>query len=274
MQTLTQIKEMLAARGLAPQKRFGQNFLIDHNLIRRLVDASGVRAGDLVLEVGPGTGALTEALLHAGAEVIAAEIDRGLSQLLSDRFGANPNFRLIEGDCLEGKGALAPALIEVLGGRTFSLVANLPYGAATPLMMALLLDHPACRGMWVTIQREVAERLAAGPGSKAYGPISVVAQALGEVRLLASLPPECFWPRPDVTSAMVEVRRRGEPLTTDAAGLGVIVQRAFGQRRKQLGSVLGKGVRWPEGIEPTMRAEQLSVGQFVSLTAAIADVGG
>ncbi len=268
MQTLTQIREMLAARGLAPQKRFGQNFLIDHNLIARLVETSGVGPGDLVLEVGPGTGALTEALVERGCDVVAAEIDRGLSDLLRDRFGEKPNFRLVEGDCLAGKGEVAPGLVDAIGGRPFSLVANLPYGAATPLMMTLLVDHPACHGMWVTIQREVAERLAAGPGTKAYGPISVVAQALADVKVIANLPPECFWPRPEVTSAMVAVTRRAEPLTDDAAALSAIVQKAFGQRRKQLGSVLGREFPFPAGIEANDRAEKLTPAQFVALAAA------
>ncbi|QYU67754.1 hypothetical protein J4558_23145 [Leptolyngbya sp. 15MV] len=135
-------------------------------------------------------------------------------------------------------------------------------------MMTLLCDHPRCRGMFVTIQREVADRLMAGPGSRDYGPISVVAQALAEVRRVASLPPECFWPRPEVHSAMVAVRRLERPMTDEARRLSAFCARAFGQRRKQLGSILGKAVAWPEGITPQNRIEELSVERVVALARA------
>jgi SAM-dependent methyltransferase len=161
-QTLAEIKDLLASRGLSPLKRFGQNFLIDQNLVRKLVDEAGVTPGELVLEVGPGTGTLTEELLGRGCEVIACELDRGLAALLRDRLGARERFALVEGDCLGGKRHVSPAVVGAIGGRPFVLVANLPYGAATPLMLALLTEHPGCRGMFVTIQREVGERLGAG----------------------------------------------------------------------------------------------------------------
>lgn len=272
MQTLSDIRVLLESRGLAPKKSLGQNFLIDHNLIRKLVDASGVGAGDLVLEVGPGTGTLTEELLARGCEVVACELDVGLASMNRERLGGHAEygarFTLIEGDCLDGKRALNAEAARALGGRGFSLVANLPYGAATPLMLTLLVGHPECRGMWVTIQKEVAERLLAGPGSKAYGQIGVVAQALGEVRHVATLPRECFWPRPDVTSAMIGITRRETPLASDAKGLAEFAQRAFAQRRKQLGGVLGRDAKWPEGIDPNSRAEQLTVLQIVELSRA------
>ncbi len=206
-QTLSEIRGLLASRGLSPRHALGQNFLIDHNLLRRLVDESGVGAGDLVLEVGPGTGTLTEELLARGCEVIACELDRGLAGLLRNRLGNEARFTLVEGDCLEGKRALSGALAGALAGRPFTLVANLPYGSATPLMLTLLVDHPECRAMFATIQREVADRLAARPGSKAYGPLAVVASLLARVRTVAALAPECFWPRPEVTSAMVAIER-------------------------------------------------------------------
>lgn len=273
MQSLTQIRQLLDAHGLAPKKSLGQNFLIDHNLIRKLVDASGVRTGSLVLEVGPGTGTLTEELLSRGCEVVACELDTGLAALNRERLGNHPEygprFTLIEGDCLENKRELSRDATLALGGRPFTLVANLPYGAATPLMLTLLIDHPECAGLFVTIQREVADRLLAGPGSKDYGQISVIAQALAEVRNIATLPRECFWPRPEVTSAMISLTRRAAPLTSDPARLASLTQRIFAQRRKQLGSILGRESPWPSGIEPTHRAEQLSVAQIVALSEAI-----
>src|SRR5688572_27655913 len=156
---------MLGTRGLSPRKPLGQHFLIDHNLIRALVEASGVSAGDLVLEVGPGTGTLTEELLSRGCRVVACELDSGMCDLLRDHFAGREAFTLIEGDCLESKHEVSVDVRRALGGESFRLVANLPYNAATPLMLTLLLHHPECAAMYVTIQREVAARLAAAPGS-------------------------------------------------------------------------------------------------------------
>jgi 16S rRNA (adenine1518-N6/adenine1519-N6)-dimethyltransferase len=269
VQTLTQIRDLLASRGLSPRKSLGQNFLIDHNLIRKLVEASAVGPGDVVLEVGPGTGTLTEELLERGCRMIAAEMDRGLAELLRERHGSNPNFSLIEGDCLDGKNAIAPALAaeitRVARGGSFSLVANLPYGAATPLIMILLADWPACRSLHVTIQKEVADRILAHPGTRDYGPLSVLAQATCESRLVAKLPPGCFWPPPDVTSAMVSLVRLTQPRSQHPRRLLDTAQRVFVQRRKQLGSVLGRDTPLPAGVSPTARAETLTVEQWVEL---------
>lgn len=286
MQTLTEIKELLESRGLRPKKSLGQNFLVDHNLIRKLVDASGVRPGSLVLEVGPGTGTMTEELLARGCEVIACELDDDLAALNRERLPAllapdqQRRFTLIHGDCLDGKRSVAPAILAALKGRPFALVANLPYGAATPLMSNLLIDHPECTVMAVTIQREVADRLAAGPGTKDYGALAVIAQALAEVKLLARLPGECFWPRPDVTSAMVLLTRRATPLVRDAASLSAFLRDLFAQRRKQIGAVLGKGIDWTavaaspgcERVSASHRAEQLTVAQIIALGRALGRV--
>jgi len=293
VQTLTEIKAMLEARGLSPRKALGQNFLIDHNLIRKLVDSAAVGPGDRVLEIGPGTGTLTEELLRRGCRVIACELDRELAGLLRDGFqpvgapksqrssianeptpppsrplGEGSSFVLIEGDCLESKREISRDVARALSNHPFTLVANLPYNAATPLMLTLLCEHPECRGLFVTIQREVADRLLAKPGTKDFGPLAIVAQAVGEVRLIATLPPECFWPRPDVTSAMVSVTRRAVPLTAAPRALADFCQNLFSQRRKQLGSVLGRTGSWPEKISPTLRAEQLTVEQIIELQRA------
>lgn len=268
-QSLAEIKDLLASRGLSPLKRFGQNFLIDQNLVAKLVDEARVGPGELVLEVGPGTGTLTEELLARGCEVVACELDRGLAALLRDRLGANDRFTLVEGDCLGGKRHVSPAVVEALGGRPFVLVANLPYGAATPLMLALLTEHAECRGMFVTIQREVGDRLGASPRTDAYGSISVVAQTLATVRTIARLPSECFWPRPDVASVMIAVERRVDHGIGDPSALVAFCQRVFEKRRKQIGSVLGREVAWPEGVESRMRAEELSPGQMVALWRAV-----
>ena len=171
MQTLSDIKAILATRGLEPKHRFGQNFLHDQNKLRALVAHSGAVAGDLVLEVGPGTGTLTEALLDAGCEVVACELDGDMAAIIKDRLGSRVT--LIHGDYLDGKHAVSSAVLRALAGRPFRLIANLPYGAATPLILNLAAHHPTCLGQFVTVQREVAQRLAAAPGSDAYGAATV-----------------------------------------------------------------------------------------------------
>lgn len=278
MQTLAEIRRLLGERGLRPKRALGQNFLIDRNLVARLVEASGVGAGDLVLEVGPGTGTLTEALLARGCEVVACELDDALAALLVERAPQLPGgdrLRVLTGDCLAGKRALAPAVAGALGGRAFALVANLPYGAATPLLLTLMLEHPACARMAVTIQREVADRMLAEPGTRDYGVLSVVARATGSARRLATLPPECFWPRPDVTSAMVVYERSPAARSADPRRLAGLCVRLFAQRRKQLGSVLAaldpEGVASARalGIDTRRRAETLSVEELDGLATAL-----
>jgi 16S rRNA (adenine1518-N6/adenine1519-N6)-dimethyltransferase len=285
VQTLTHIKQLLADRGLSPKKSLGQNFLTDHNLIRRLVDAAAVGPSSTVLEVGPGTGALTEELLARGCRVVASELDDALADLLADTLAPQypATFTLIRGDCLASKTSLNPALAAALapepGAGPFSLVANLPYSAATPLMLTLLTRFPACTGLFVTIQSEVVDRLLASPdrpgaSPRDYGSISVVAQALCRVERLAKLPPECFWPRPDVTSGMIALTRHpAAPAATDPPAfwprLADLTQLLFQQRRKQLGSILrslgAPDVPLPDTVRPTDRPEQVRVPDLVEL---------
>lgn len=270
MQTLAQIRSMLEDRGLAPKKSLGQNFLIDHNLIRRLVDASGVQTASLVLEIGPGTGTLTEELLDRGCRVIACELDDGLCDLLTDRFADRPEFTLIRGDCLASKRSLAPDVVQALGDAAFQLVANLPYGAGTPLLLILLTRFPQCRSMHVTIQREVAERIIAPAGSADFGSISVVAQACAEMTRLATLPPECFWPRPKVDSAMIALQRKPIPLTDNLVGLADVAQKLFTQRRKQVAPACRTlGLALPPDLQPTRRVCEMSPEEFVKVAASV-----
>ena len=271
-QTLEQIRATLDSHGCAPKKSLGQNFLIDRNLVGKLIDSAKVGEGDLVVEVGPGTGTLTGALLGRGCEVIACELDDGLARAISDRFEGLDRFSLIHGDCLASKRKLSADLTDAIRGRPFSLVANLPYQAATPLMLTLLADHPWCGVMAVTIQKEVADRLLAGPGSKLYGSISVVAQAASRVSRIANLPNECFWPRPKVTSAMVLLERLDEPMTPSIGALAEFCQKTFAGRRKQLAGLLKNlgcpPSAWPENIEPTDRIESLAPDRVVALADA------
>jgi 16S rRNA (adenine1518-N6/adenine1519-N6)-dimethyltransferase len=184
------------------------------------------------------------------------------------------NLTVVHGDCLTGKHNLAPALLAALrpGGAVeeFRLVANLPYGAATPLLSTLLMSHPECRVMAVTVQKEAADRVMAAPRSKEYGPLAVISQALCRVEKIATIRPECFWPRPDVTSSMILLTRLEQPMTSDVGALSDTCRQVFAHRRKQIRSAL-KGIPLPEGIRPTMRAEELSVVQLINLARSISN---
>lgn len=267
MQTLSEIRSLLEERGLRPRHRFGQNFLVEPVHLRRLVDAADLEPGATVLEVGPGTGTLTEELLASGVQVVASEIDRDLVAILSSRFG--DSIRLVEGDVLSAKRSMSIAVLEAIADRDFKLVANLPYQIASPLL-AILAGEPRCHGCFATVQREVADRLGAAPGTSDYGPLSVVVQARFEVSRLADLPPGCFWPPPKVTSAMVALKPRAEPAVplADLDAFGRFVQSIFGKRRKQLGSIVGRSAPLPAGIDPAARPESLSIGQWVALWQA------
>lgn len=264
MQTLSEIRALLADRGLRPRHRLGQHFLHDKNLLGRLVEAAQLEPGDVVLEVGPGTGTLTEALVDADARVVACEIDPALASIVADRLG--DRVQLVEGDCLHHGRSLNPVVVKALAGRPFKLVANLPFQVAGTLMGTLLVHHPQCRGQFVTIQKEVADRLGAGPGTKNYGALAIVVQGLAEVRRVADLPPTCFWPQPKVTSSMFAVRPRTDHGVEDAESFAEFVARLFTHRRKQLGTILGRDTaRWPEAVTPDLRPESLRVDQIVAL---------
>ena len=262
MQTLSEIRAILAEHGLHPRKALGQNFLHDQNQLRRLLEAAGVGSGDLVLEIGPGTGTLTESLVDAGCEVIACELDKDLAGILQARLGER--ITLVNADCLEDQRTLSRELEDVLGGRRFTLVANLPYGAASPVM-SLLAARADCLGQHVTIQKEVADRLLAGPGSRAYGSLTIFVGAQATVKRVAVLPPGCFWPPPKVESAIISIMPRERPLTEDAEAFGGFLHRLFSRRRKQLGTIIGRDADFPEGVLPTMRPEELSVESLVTL---------
>lgn len=265
-QTLTDIKTLLASNGLHPKKRFGQNFLHDGNHMRRIMDAADVQAGELILEVGPGTGALTERLLEAGASVLAVEIDADMEPILLQRLAPFGDlFQLHIGDILASKHTLNPEVVDLANGRPFKLIANLPYNIASPLLVNLAVDHPSMSTAVIMIQREVAERITASSGGKDYGPLSVILQAMCDVDIVGTLSPACFWPAPKVGSAVVRLVRRANPLTDNPAALSGLIQKLFQKRRKQIGAILGRDRALPEGIDPNARPESLSVEQFVAL---------
>lgn len=249
---------MLDQRGLRPNKRFGQNFLVDGNLMRRLVAEAELGAEDVVLEVGGGTGALTDLLAARAGRVICVEIDRELFPILEDTFRDRPNVRLIHGDILSGKHELAHEVLDALqprergssascdgagcrdGGGGVKLVANLPYQVATPLLFNLLLDHPCVRRMVFTVQLEVGGRIMAAPGGKDYGPLSIVVQLLARASVVAKLPPHVFWPRPSVESVMLRLDLLDAPFLsrTELRPLLSLLRGTFDHRRKTLRSAL------------------------------------
>ena len=278
-QTLTDIKQLLATHGLHPKHKFGQNYLHDGNHMARIMEAADIGPGDRVLEVGPGTGALTERLLETGASVVAVEVDSDFETLLRDRIaqacGPDARFELLITDILAGKHAIAPAAIDAVGDGPFKLIANLPYQIASPLLANLVQDHPNMTDAVVMIQKEVADRLAAPPGGKSYGALGILVQAMCDVARVGVLAPGCFWPAPKVASAVVHLKRRDDPLTRDPAALSALLQKLFTQRRKQLGKILGRDAALPAGVTADQRPESLSVDQLVALAelTARADTG-
>ncbi len=241
-QTKTQIQSLLAQANMEPRHRFGQNFMIDANIVRMIADAASISASDTVIEVGPGTGTLTEELLARAGRVVAVEIDRDLSQSLLQRYAENPKFELIEGDALDGKHALHPTLLDVVRvakgmaePQSIKLVANLPYNIASPLVIGLLLE--GVDTLVFTVQKEVADRLKGEAGTNDFGPLTVMAQLLAKVEVLKVLPASIFWPPPKIESALVRMTRHDQ-LGESARDFSRFVAALFSFRRKTLSKAL------------------------------------
>jgi 16S rRNA (adenine1518-N6/adenine1519-N6)-dimethyltransferase len=232
-QTKIQIQSLLTGADTEPRHRFGQNFMIDQNLVRLIAAAGEIAPGDTVIEVGPGTGTLTEELLASpAATLVAVEIDRDLAGLLRQKFGGNDRLRLIEGDALESKHALNTDLLAAIKDAPgpVKLVANLPYNIASPLVIELLLAGVST--LVFTVQKEVADRLNT-TGGENYGPLSVMAQLLADVSVLRTLPPQAFWPPPKIDSALVRMVRN-DRLGSTANEFGRFVHKIFSFRRKTI----------------------------------------
>ncbi len=267
--TRAELSKLLSDQGLSPSRALGQNFVVDPNTVRRIARLAGVGPGDLVLEVGAGLGSLTLALAETGAEVVALEVDRHLIAPL--RAAVEPaGVRVVHANALEVD------LEEVLAGRAAVVVANLPYNVATPVVVTLLERAPSVGRLLVMVQREVAERLAAGPGEPAYGAVSVRVAYFAEARVVGRVSASVFLPRPRVESSLVEIVRRArvavDPARVGEAELFEVVRTAFGQRRKMLRRSLAawasEGVFERAGVDPTRRPEELSIEEFADLAAA------
>lgn len=261
--TPSAIRALLAEHGLEPSRALGQNFVADPNTVRRIVRLAGVAEGDRVLEIGAGLGSLTLALRETGAEVTAVEVDRHLLPILRS-VAAPVGAIVVAGD------AMALDYGALLGDGPWTLVANLPYNIATPLVLDLLRDVPQIERMLVMVQLEVGERLAGTPGSKAYGIPSVKVAWWADARIVGKVPPTVFIPPPRVDSALVEIRRRPAPADpTVREALFSLVEAGFGQRRKMLrGSLAGRlrdGAFERAAIRPEARAEELTLADWLRL---------
>jgi 16S rRNA (adenine1518-N6/adenine1519-N6)-dimethyltransferase len=266
---LPPFRESLAAHGLVAKKTFGQHFLLDLNITRKIARLAGPLEGCAVIEVGPGPGGLTRALLEAGARVIAVEKDRRFLPLLEDLIlAANGALAIIEADALTVDEA--ELVVEHAPGLDCKVVSNLPYNVGTPLLIKWLTGPWRPQSMTLMFQKEVAERIVAGAGADAYGRLSVIAQAVCTASLVMDLPARAFTPPPKVASAVVQLTPL--PKRPDAEVLQAlerVTAAAFGQRRKMLRSslrVLG-GARLCEaaGVDPDSRAETVSVAGFLAL---------
>lgn len=273
---LPPLRDVIAAHGLSARKSFGQHFLLDLNLTRRIARAAGDLETCVVVEVGPGPGGLTRALLEAGAaRVIAIERDRRFLEPLAELASAYPDrLTLVPGDALESD---VVALAREHGRRRIKVVANLPYNVATPLLIAWLRRAAAFDEFVLMFQREVAERLTARPRTPSYGRLSVVAQWLCRVERLFDVPRQAFVPPPKVTSTVVRLTPLPAPAApAEMADLEAVTAAAFGKRRKMLRAALRSLTPDPEGIladagvPPTARAEELAVEQFCALARAYA----
>jgi 16S rRNA (adenine1518-N6/adenine1519-N6)-dimethyltransferase len=264
-----EIRELAARLGVAPTKRLGQNFVHDPNTVRRIVAAAGLDATDVVLEVGPGLGSLTLGLVAAAAHVHAVEIDPVLAAALPSTV-TSPRLTVHHADALRvGSERFDPA--------PTMLVANLPYNVAVPVVLHLLAALPTLRGGLVMVQKEVADRLVAGPGSKVYGVPSVKLAWYATARAAGKVPPAVFWPVPNVDSGLVAFTCHRPIPEVSRAEVFTVVDAAFAQRRKTLRAALAGWAGGPDraeqillaaGVSPQARGESLTVGQFAAIAAA------
>jgi 16S rRNA (adenine1518-N6/adenine1519-N6)-dimethyltransferase len=276
-----EIRQLAAELGMRPTKTLGQNFVHDPNTVRRIVRAAEVRPDDVVLEVGPGLGSLTLGLLPASAHMHAVEID----PLLAGRLAVTVREyapELVGRLHVHERDALRVAAAELVPAPT-SLVANLPYNVAVPVVLHLLAELPSLRHGLVMVQKEVADRLTAPPGSRVYGIPSVKLAWYASSRLAGKVPASVFWPVPNVESGLVAFTRREPPAALERTEVFAVVDAAFAQRRKMLRSALAGWAGGAEaaasilttaGVDPTARGEQLGVEQFAAIAAAGLGVGG
>ena len=273
--------EVLQKYNFSFQKKFGQNFLIDPHVLDKIIAAAEITKDDFVLEIGPGIGTLTQYLAEAAREVVAVEIDSTLIPILEDTLSAYDNVSVINEDVL--KVDLRKLAEERNGGKPIKVVANLPYYITTPIIMSLFESHVPLKSLTVMVQKEVALRMQAGPGTKDYGALSLAVQYYASPYLAANVPPNCFMPRPNVGSAVIRLTRYEEPpvKVKDEKKMFSLIRASFNQRRKTLVNGLGNaglpGITKESasaaleqmGLSPTVRGEALTLEQFAQLSDLI-----
>ena len=269
--------EVIQKYQFAFQKRFGQNFLIDAHVLEKIVSAAGLTKDDCVLEIGPGIGTMTQYLAESAGQVIAVEIDTNLLPILADTLKDYSNVKVINQDIL--KVDINELVKEYNNGRPIKVVANLPYYITTPIIMGLFESNVPIDNITVMVQKEVADRMQVGPGSKDYGALSLAVQYYASPYIVANVPPNCFIPRPNVGSAVIRLTRYQEPpvQVKDPKLMFKLIRASFNQRRKTLQNGLNNS---PEisfskeeitkaieslGVSPSVRGEALSLEQFAQL---------
>lgn len=275
--------EVLQKYNFSFQKKFGQNFLIDPHVLDKIIAAAEITKDDFVLEIGPGIGTLTQYLAEAAREVVAVEIDSTLIPILEDTLNAYDNVSVINEDVL--KVDLRKLAEERNGGKPIKVVANLPYYITTPIIMSLFESHVPLKSLTVMVQKEVALRMQAGPGTKDYGALSLAVQYYASPYLAANVPPNCFMPRPNVGSAVIRLTRFEEtPVQVkDEKLLFRLIRASFNQRRKTLqnGLVNSQKLDFTKeqvaaaiatlGVSPSVRGEALTLEQFAALANALSE---
>lgn len=268
------------------QKKFGQNFLVDAHVLNKIVEGAGVTKDDFVMEIGPGIGTMTQYLSEAAREVVAVEIDKNLIPILEETLNGYDNVTVIHGDIL--KLDMNKIVEERNGGRPIKVVANLPYYITTPIIMGLFESHVPVANITVMVQKEVAQRMKVGPGTKDYGALSLAVQYYAKPYLVANVPCHCFIPRPNVDSAVIRLNRYDTPPVDveDENLMFRLIRAAFNQRRKTLVNGLNNSLdihadkeiisRAIEtlGVSPTIRGEALTLEQFARLSNEIGRLTG
>jgi 16S rRNA (adenine1518-N6/adenine1519-N6)-dimethyltransferase len=289
-QTLSFLMRRFEEAGIRPRTKFGQNFLIDLNLLKILADSAQLTADDVVLEIGTGTGSLTALLAAKAAAVVTVEVDPRMFQLAGEELHALENVLMLRTDALKNKNRINPEVLAAVSthldaapGRRFKLVANLPYSIAAPIIGNLLAEECTPKSMTVTLQKELAQRITAAPGTKDYGALSIWIQSQCRVAILRELPPSVFWPRPKVSSAFVRIDL-DRPLRKRIGDLGFFhdfIRAMFQHRRKFLRTqlLLAAGNRLDKPgvdailkrlkLEPSLRAERLDVETMIALAEAV-----
>lgn len=263
-------KHILRAFDLHASRRLGQNFLISPGVVRAVVEAAEIENGDRVLEIGPGIGTLTQGLLEAGAEVTAVELDKKLPAVLAETLRGYEHLKVVQGDILRTD---IPAL---MGDQPFKVAANLPYYITTPILLSLLEQSLPITHIVTMVQKEVAERMTARPGGKDYGALSVAVQYHTEPEIVLDVPPSCFFPAPEVDSAVIACTVRQTPAVAvqDEKLFFRVVKASFGQRRKTLSNALKplgfskaqiEDALLGAGIDSTRRGETLSLEEFAAI---------